>query len=57
MTACHIATCLIRVMLTLREERDAAQQQEGAEGRKKADKAGPNFNSQKALRMPHGVSQ
>ena len=38
LTACHIATCLIRVMLTLCEERDIAQRQEAAEARKKSDK-------------------
>ena len=39
MTACHIATCLVRTMLTLCEERESAVQQETAEAKKKSDKA------------------
>ena len=39
LTACHVATSLVRVMLTLSEERETARCQDAAEARKKGGKA------------------
>ena len=39
LTACHVATSLVRVMLTLSEERETAHRQDAAEARKKGAKA------------------
>ena len=38
LTACHVATSLIKVMVALSEERDVAQRQDAAEANKKASK-------------------
>jgi hypothetical protein len=38
LTACHVASCLVKVMVNLAEERGTAQSQEAAEARKKGNK-------------------
>lgn len=39
LTACRVATCLVKVVATLADERETAQSQEAAEARKKGNKA------------------
>ena len=39
LTACHVATCLVKTVVNLADERETAKGQEEAERRKKGNKA------------------